>query len=241
MKKSVKKKPENLPSNGNIDFDKEFEYFYDICLVSKQKIYIGKFILEHPELFDKYDNCRIVIIDSLFHSASVYICKITNSDEQLNIITFKNNCSRICNTIDRNKWKTLTPNEQDLTYLKNRRNKNLVHSDKENVTTDITKEYPLTIETVERVINAAEAMLEYLYRSVKGTCFGGIDKSTNKPTNMIDIRIKTECENLQKSFNIYNAILSYMKESNPNKLLDIIYSNQKGQGQNGQTENAHAE
>ena len=47
MKKSVKKKPENLPSNGNIDFDKEFEYFYDICLVSKQKIYIGKFILEH--------------------------------------------------------------------------------------------------------------------------------------------------------------------------------------------------
>lgn len=241
MAQSIQNKPQNLLSNNQFDFDREFEYFYEICELSKQKVYIGKFILEHSELLEKYNTFRTVLVDALFHSAAVNIYKITGADEQLNITKFKNKCKEISKTFQKEKWNSIKWADADLDYLEKRRHKNLAHSDRENITIDIIKEYPLTIEVLERVINATEAMLHYLYRLIKSVSLGGINTSTGEYMSVVDRRVKTECKSLQNMFEVSNAIFEHMKTSNPDKLFDIIYSDGERKSENEEVKNAHAE
>lgn len=95
------------PTTEREDFNKEFSYLYDNCIISKQKIVIGKFMLEHPELFNASKNSRKIVIDALFHSAAINLCKIGDVTEELNVVSFGNKYRKKSTKEDKEKWKEL--------------------------------------------------------------------------------------------------------------------------------------
>ena len=219
------------------DFNKEFLYLYEICTVSKQKVTIGKYLLEHPEVFSAYHNCISIVVEALFHSAAVNICKITDEREAVTAIKLANKCKKGFSPEEKAKVKRLKPKKADVDSLTTRRDKNLAHSDIENLSGNISQLFPLPIEALERVIDSTEALLEYLYFKKKSIHIDGFDKKTGKLVSQIDSTICRECESTAKDHRVYKALADYVKKQNPQFLLDLIY----GEGNNGQTENAHAE
>lgn len=226
--------------NSMDEFDKEFMYLYDICIMVKQKIYIGKFLLKHSELFNASKKCRLIIVDALFHSAAVNLCKISDSKEAINVVSFGNKYRKKSNKEDKEAWKALQPKKADLEQLQNRRNKNLVHSDRENIELDIDTEYPLYIETLERVATAEERMLDYIYKCNKSASIIGVDKKTGQPFTLFDIITKKECEAVTMYAKRITAMQKYMKEKHPAELAKIIYL-AEGIEKDEQTENEDAE
>lgn len=219
------------------DFDKEFLYLYEICTISKQKVTIGKYLLEHPEVFSAYQNCVSIIVEALFHSAAVNICKITDERETVTAIKLANKCKRAFSQEINEEIKRLKPKKKDLDILTNRRDKNLAHSDIENLSGNISQAFPLPIEVLERVIDSTKELLEYLYfekKSIRIRCF---DKKVGKFVSQIDSTICRECEAIAKDRRIYKALADYVKKQNPLFLLELI----NGEENNGQTEDAHAE
>lgn len=85
---------EGTNDNFSNEFNKEFMCLYEICTITKQKIYIGKYILNHSELFRASRKCRLIIVDALFHSSSINLCKITDVTEEINVISFGKNTGR---------------------------------------------------------------------------------------------------------------------------------------------------
>lgn len=226
-----------MPLQNSNEFEKNFQYFYDNCVISKQKIYIGKFLMNNPWLFNGLKNCRVVIVEALFHSAAVNLHKITYKKEELNILSFGRQC--LSEELYQ-EFECLKPKDADLKSLKNRRNKSLAHSDKENIKVDISKEYPLYIETLDRIAEAVEEMLEFIARNKKGVSFGGTNKKTGKHESLIDFQVKRECEAAIFSGKKLFEIQNYMRKKHPNELLSILYS-KEGNNDDGQAENAHVE
>ena len=206
-------------------FNKEFSYLYDVCISTKQKIYIGRYILNHPELFNRFENCRRIIIDALFHSAAINLWKINDQSEEINVVHFGNQYRKRDDKEEKEKWKSLKPKQEDLNQLKVRRNKNLAHSDCENIQVDVSKEFPLYIETLERVVKANEMMLEYIYKAVNpATSLSGVDQRTGEHFTLLDMLIKSECENGIRYAKEIVAMQKYMKEHCLGELFNIIYS-----------------
>lgn len=231
---------EGTNDNFSNEFNKEFMYLYEICTITKQKIYIGKYILNHSELFRASKKCRLIIVDALFHSASINLCKITDVTEEINVISFGKKYRKKSSKQDKDDWKRLQPQKKDLEQLQARRNKSLAHSDRENIEKDIEAEYPLYVETLERVVTATEMALDYIYRCNKSKPLIGVDQKTGEAITMFDKMIKMECNAAKKYSQTMEAIQKHMKENHALELATIIYS-LEGEEVNGQAENAHAE
>lgn len=213
------------PTTEREDFNKEFSYLYDNCIISKQKIVIGKFMLEHPELFNASKNSRNVVIDALFHSAAINLWKIGAVTEQLNVVGFGNRYSKKSTKEDKEKWKKLKKKlEKNVEIISPRRNKSLAHSDRDNIKIDMQQEYPLYVGTLEETAMIEEEILEHIYSLVESVQLSGIDKETGEHFTLIDFNIKKECKTGIMYAKQIAEIQKYMKENHLEKMVDIIYS-----------------
>lgn len=222
---------ENNLNLNERNFDKEFQFLYSVCLKSKYKVWLGKKLLEGGVAFQLGDNLRIIMIDALFHSAAVDMCKIVSNKNDITIKKFVNTWLDKSSTEQKDMLKKNKLDETDLNALIKRRNKELAHAGKESLNENISVLYPLRIDTLERIINNVEKRLQIVYGNRDGSLFRTIKQGDTEFANQLELKLNLEFAQIKNVANLYDKMFKFLREKFPNDLCKMMYSPEKRKGE----------
>lgn len=163
-----------MDNNTNqVDIKKWYEQLINVYGIAKCSITIA------DKMLKDYDNkiteqaLKTIIINALYFSATINICKIIDN-EQLGIRRFHNNYYRMT------KKEKFQFDEQAFNRLKNRRNQSLAHFDTVNLDEEIEKALPLYINDLHSLIQSVENELFPLSKDILGGCLVGKKNGSNE-------------------------------------------------------------
>lgn len=210
----------NLDDNEE-NFDKEFQFLYNVCLKSKYKVWLGKKLLVEDNSLQIGDNLRKITIDALFHSAAVDICKIVSDGNEITIQKFANKWK---NKQQKELLKECKLDKNELKELKNRRNRNLAHADIESLNENISSVYPLKIKTLEDIINTVEKHLQILGGNKFADLFREIKSGDTKYENQLEMKLDMELMQIKNAASLNERMFKFLRKEFPEVLFRMIYS-----------------
>ena len=164
----------------------------------------------------------VIIIDSLYYSATMNIYKIVQREECINL----KKLTQEINEMFKDQNIKYNVDKEAIMRIIDRRNKQLAHNDIENITIDIAEEFPLYKSDLDNVLKQIYYILSKISTELYNTSIGCADKSGNiriNSTKMVEssyIIAKDYHKKLEKC-------RDYMAEHHKEELLSIIYSTEE--------------
>lgn len=196
---------------------KEFDFLFGLFIKADAELKLANAMFNDYDENDRSKEMKVIIIDSLYYSAAMNIYKIVQVKECINL----KKLNQEVNEIYKDNQIVYDIEEKKVWRLINRRRKQLAHNDIENITKDISEEFPLYTED----LNDIAKKIYYILNNISKVCFkasiGGTDKSGEiTSTERVISRYKIE-KDYQKKL---KKICEYMIEHNKDELCSIIFS-----------------
>lgn len=196
----------------------QYEFLKETYVIAKSTlVFAKKLYCDYDENDNTTKDMQIILINALFHSAAVNICRILDNDANgLNIHNFISSyCVNTGNSI------TFMVDLAAVERLRKRRNKSLVHADKSILKPDFSEKFKLYIDDLDSILNSLKGLLISAAKEITGA---SLDADYN--ARQIEIRYDSFTNMLIK----YDQMKEFMKQNHPNELLGILYSKKEDCG-----------
>lgn len=206
-----------------------YEYLIEVYGISKATVILAEKLLDDYDDKSNMKELEIILINALFHSASVNISRILDHDENgVNIHKFLATYST-----DKKSRLTFMVDLAAVERLRKRRNKLLVHADKVVLSQEAYEKFPLYIEDLKSILKSLENLLFPLSKEIIGACIAGKNLNTGEWDFSIARQVETQYGIYKNMLSQYRQMKIYMRENCPDELFRIYYT--KEEADDGQT------
>lgn len=186
-----------------------YEYLIEVYGISKATVVLAEKILQDYDNESQFREMQIIIVNALFHSASINICRILDHDENgINVHKF---LTTYCT--DTRSQLTFLVDLAAVERLRKRRNKILVHADKIGLSQDVCEKIPLYINDLKSILKSLENLLFPLAKEIIGGCIAGKNLSTGEWDFRTTRQVATEYEIFQNMLSNYRQMEECVHES----------------------------
>lgn len=216
-----------LKKNMSDKLKKEYGYLLNIYGIATLSVMLGEQLCYDYDDKSGFRNIQITVLNALFSSAVIDICRIIGGKDSVKITEFLKKYNIKFGTKHR-----LRTDKKLLKKLANRRNKCVAHLDKGNLERDLTEDYPVSVSELRKILEDIGDTLLPLYETIYGHPLENIRFENG--------RWKFgPAESLVKEYNLYkqeirrhNQMVDFMKRNCKYDLIKIIYN--EGEENNGQ-------
>lgn len=201
------------------DIKKEFDFLFGLFMKADAELKLANAMYNDYDENDRSKEMGVIIIDSLYYSAAMNIYKIVQREECINL----KKLTQEINEMFEDKNIKYEVDKKAILSIIRRRNKQLAHNDIENITKDISEEFPLYIDDLGKILKQVFGILNQISVVLCDGSIDGIDKSgeifiKNTKAVISEYEIKKDYQKkLEKLF-------VYMKEHHKEELCSIIFS-----------------
>ena len=188
----------------NDEIKRHYDYILGIYEIAASEFTLGKKMLQDYHEQSHKEEIQIIVINALYHSLAVNLCKIVNSKEKLNIYKLIRNSG--INT-------TFEIDDKIIERLISRRDKSLCHSDKINIQKDISEEYPLYTQDLKITLDSLSEILAMLSNPINGYSIAGRNIKTGEIEFDAVKRIERQYSAYKDMKNRYKLMTDFAKKT----------------------------